>query len=157
MAEPKSITIEDARLIWRNFAGAQKTYNDPGKRNFHVILTEQMANEMRLDGWATKMKKPREEDGDPLYHLKVTVSFKGRPPKIVLITAITGKRTILDEESCGLVDIKKVDIILNQYPWTANGNEGIAAYLKTIFVIINEDELEIKYAEGQGDEDYEDD
>jgi hypothetical protein len=44
-------------------------------------------------------------------------------------------------------DIKTIDVMLNPYEWEVNGNTGVKAYLKTAFVTLNEDELELKYAE----------
>ena len=40
-----------------------------------------------------------------------------------------------------------MDLILNPYEWAVNGKTGVKAYLKSIFVTIQEDELERKYAD----------
>jgi hypothetical protein len=59
-------------------------------------------------------------------------------------------RTTLDEETCGLLDwaeMSNVDVILNPFDWEVNGKKGRKAYLKTLFVHILEDELELKYAD----------
>jgi hypothetical protein len=44
-------------------------------------------------------------------------------------------------------DFAKVDLIMSPYKYDVNGNQGVSAYLKTIFVTIREDELEQRYAD----------
>ena len=143
-----TLLIEDARLIFRNFAGKEGKYNREGDRNFCVLLDEQHASELDADGWNIKALRAREE-GDPEQpYLQVSVGFKGRPPKIVMITS--KGRTTLSEEEIELldwVDIKKVDLIVRPFNWEVSGKTGVKAYLKSFFVTIEEDELELKYAD----------
>jgi hypothetical protein len=145
-----TVMMEGVRIIFRNFAGKEGQYNREGDRNFAVLLDESIANTMAEDGWNIKWLKPREEDEDdtPQAYLPVSVNFKGRPPRIVLITS--RGRTNLDEdtiESLDWVDILNVDLIVRPYEWTVNGKSGIKAYLQSIYVTIEEDPLEIKYSE----------
>jgi hypothetical protein len=147
MAPKNDITIENARIIFRNFAGEERLFNDEGKRNFTVVLDEELGAQMERDGWNVKRLKPREENEEGDLALKVTVSFKGRPPRLVMITS--RGRTVLDEESATLLDwaeLESVDVILNPYNWDVSGKQGTTAYLKTIYAIIREDDLERKYA-----------
>jgi hypothetical protein len=56
----------------------------------------------------------------------------------------------LGEDECILLDwadILTVDLIIRPYHWNVNGRTGVKAYLKSIFVVINEDYLELKYAD----------
>ena len=140
-------TLEDVRIIFRNFSGKGDAFNKEGDRNFNIILDEATAEAMRADGWNVKTKDPREEGDDPLHLLKVDVSYKARPPRVVMITS--RGRTNLDESGVGALDwvnIKNVDLILNPYAWSVNGKSGIKAYLSSIYVTIEEDALEQKYS-----------
>lgn len=59
-------------------------------------------------------------------------------------------RNHLGEDEIELLDwadIKMVDMIVRPYEWAVNGKTGIKAYLQSIFVTIEEDALELKYAE----------
>jgi len=142
-----TVKIEDARLVYRNFQGAEGPYNRAGDRNFSVVLDPEVAEKMLADGWNVKFSNPREEGDEPWPYIQVSVSYKAKPPKIVMITS--AGRTQIDEstvDALDFVDIKLVDLILNPYAWTINDKSGIKAYLKTMFITIEEDELERKYA-----------
>lgn len=142
------VTIEDARIVFRNFAGNAGKFNREGDRNFAVLLPPDIAEAMAADGWNVKTLAAREEGDDEQPYVQVTVSYKGRPPHIVLITS--QNRTALDEgtvELLDVVDIEKVDLIVNPYEWElASGANGVKAYLKTMFITIREDELQLKYS-----------
>ena len=142
------IMIEDAKVVFRNFAGKEGMYNREGDRNFCVLLDEEIAKQLDADGWNVKALRAREE-GDPEQpYLQVSVGFKVRPPRMVMIGAISGRRTELDEETCEVldwVDIRTVDLTIRPYAWEVNGKGGIKAYLQTIFVTIEEDPVELKY------------
>lgn len=168
---PKPVTFYDARLIWPNFSGVEKRYNDAGDRNFHIVLDEPTYQAMLSDGWNVKVKEARklvngesvpDPDAEPLYVLKVDCGFNpnARPPKVVLVTAGGRKQTILGVHPDGtqhpdeinvldLVEREKVDVIITGGVWGPNrdGEYGIKAWLKTIYVTQREDELELLYAE----------
>lgn len=155
------VTMRGVRLVFRNFRGEKGKYNQEGTRNFGVIIPDQEVNGRSLaevmadDGWNIKVLKPREEDAEegelPVPWLPVEAAFnKGRPPQCFLIT--DRGRTILTEETVSLLDgadIVNVDMIVNpsRYKIEATGRQGVKAYLKSIYVTIEEDELEREYAE----------
>lgn len=154
MAAPKedTVLVENADIIFRNFAGREGPYNSVGDRNFCLLLDRELEQRLRREGWNVKELKAREEGDTPRPYIQVTVNYKkGRPPRCVMITS--RGRTDLGADEVEIFDyaeIKKADIILNPYSWDVNGNHGIKAYLKTAFVTINEDELELKYADMPG-------
>ena len=142
-----TVIMEDVRIIFRNFAGKEGMYNREGDRNFAVLLDEDVAEVMAKDGWNIKMLKAREEGEQEQAYLQVSVNFKGRPPRIVMITS--RGRNHLGEDEIELLDwadIKMVDLIVRPYEWAVNGKTGVKAYLQSIFVTIEEDALELKYS-----------
>lgn len=141
--------IEDARLVFRNFAGAEGPYNREGDRNFCVLLDPETAENMLRDGWNIKFLKSREEGEIDQPYIQVTVGFgKGRPPKLVMITS--KGRTDLGEDECEIFDwcdISVADLIIRPYNWSVGGRGGVKAYLKSLFLTVREDELDLKYAD----------
>ena len=143
-----TIRIDNAVLLFRNFEGRETMYNVKGNRNFCVALAPENAEQMANIGWNVKQTKPGEEGEPGTFYFQVAVGYKIRPPKIVLISS--AGRTHLNEDSVEVLDwadIANADLIARPYHWSMpSGATGIKAYLQTLFVTINEDELERKYA-----------
>lgn len=145
--EAKTFMVEGARLVYRNFSGKETMFKPSGTRTFSVVLDKKTADQMAADGWNVKCKPAREDDEEEFCHIEVTIGYKVRPPKIVLIT--DNGRTNLTEETVGMLDwadVRNVDFIAREYAWEVGGKSGIKAYLQSMFVTIEEDELERKYA-----------
>lgn len=142
----KNVVMEDVRIIFRNFAGKEGMYNREGDRNFAVLLDPDVAQAMEKDGWNVKMLKAREEGDEEQAYLSVSVNFKGRPPEIIMRTS--RGRNHLGEDEVELLDwadIRTCDLIVRPYEWVVNGKSGVKAYLKSIYVTIEEDALQLKY------------
>ena len=145
----KNIVAEGARIGFKNFSGKEGQYNPAGRRNFcWFIDDEKLANTLIDDGWNVRFLKPREDNEKPQPYLQVAVEFKNFPPKIMMITS-RGKSKI-DESEVNILDwaeITNVDLIIRPYNWEVNGKSGTKAYLKALYVTIEEDEFESKYAD----------
>lgn len=145
-----TILIENARIIFRNFEGKEGPYNRAGDRNFCVLLDEDLASKLVADGWNIKALRAREEGEPEQPYIQVSVGFKVRPPKMVMIGSISKNRNELDEDSCAVldwVDIRTVDLIIRPYHWVVREDSGIKAYLQTIYVTVEEDFLDLKYSD----------
>lgn len=148
----------DRDVIWRNFAGAERDFNDEGDRNFNLVIKADLAEQLKEEGWNVKVRPPRMEGAEPTYHLPVKVKFGKYPPKVNLVTknGVDHKgNTIynvneLDEETVKLVDITEfecIDLMISPYNWTnRRGESGITAYLDEFWGVVKENEFASKYS-----------
>lgn len=126
------LQIDDARIIYRNFAGEATKFNREGDRNFAVVIPDQETADALIDaGWNVKIKPPREDGESPFMFLPVKVKFNDRGPVIYLRTGT--RRNKLDEESISCIDdidIESADLDIRPYDWDVNGKQGRTAYLQ---------------------------
>lgn len=126
------LQIDNAHIIFRNFAGEASKYNREGDRNFALRIFDQGIADKLLDlGWNVKIKPPREEGEDPFMYLPVKIKFNDYGPKVYLKSG--SNRVTLDEESISCLDnieIENADLDIRPYDWEVNGKQGRTAYLQ---------------------------
>lgn len=143
-----NLVIENCRITFKNFSGKETKFNPAGRRNFAVVLDEDTARKLRDDGWNVKIRPSRDDDDEVFCTMSVAVRFDNKPPKIFLIAG--KKKTELDEDSVSALDyaeIVNVDLVISPSRWEVSDKSGIKAYLKSMYVTIEEDELAAKYSE----------
>ena len=151
------VQIDEARIIYRNFAGAPSKFNREGDRNFAVVIEDQdIAEALTEKGWNVKIKPPREEGDEPFMFLPVKVKFNDRGPRVYLQNSLGGRnRVTLDEDTVGIldnVDITNVDLDIRPYDWDVQGKTGRTAYLQSICVTQEVDRFLDRYAEQESPE-----
>ena len=151
------VQIDDARIIYRNFAGAPSKFNREGDRNFAVVIDDQdIAEALTEKGWNVKIKPPREEGDEPFMFLPVKVKFNERGPRVYLQNSLGGRnRVTLDEDTVGIldnVDITNADLDIRPYDWDVQGKTGRTAYLQSICVTQEVDRFLDRYAEQESPE-----
>jgi len=145
--EKMEVRIDDARIGFKNFAGAEGKFNPAGNRNFCVFLNTDIGKQMEADGWNVKwLNSNPDEDPQPI--IQVKLNFGNYPPNIVLVS--DEKMTRLVEDNVNVLDfaeLDQVDLILRGYEWKVSGKTGIKAYLKTGYFVLVVDELAKKYSQ----------
>lgn len=147
------IEIQDAHIFNLNFSGVEDQYNPAGRRNFCVEVPDDMVDTLRADGWNVKDGKPKKnnpEESWPAF-MKVNVSWKNprKQPEIYMVTS--KKKIELNERTIGRLDsadIQRVDLLIDPSYWERqDGSFGYSAYVKTMYVVINEPSFAERYAD----------
>lgn len=150
-----NLSMGDVDLIFCNFSGKPTKINPTGGvREFGIVLDPDNAQALSDEGWNVKeyISKHAEPEDGPTYYLPVSIRFDVFPPNIWFITS--RNRTRLVENTVGMIDnmlndISNVDVVIRPYNWgpNARGESGVKAYIKTMYVTVEEDEFYEKYAD----------
>lgn len=143
------VSIDHARLVFRNFSGQPGKFNAAGRRNFCVLLDDPiLVQRMLEDGWNIRYLRPRDDTEEPQPYLQVAFSYDKYPPKIWLISG--GKKTLLSEDMVDLLDLAElsnVDLVLRPYNYNVSGRRGVKAYLKFMYATLAEDDISARYVD----------
>lgn len=144
------VLIDDAKILWPNFAGARGRYNQEGDRNFRVVVDDQEIADALMDRGCNLKIKESEEPGDlPFMYFEVKVSYRFDPPVVYLRSG--SSRVQLNEDTIGTldrVDMLRVDLDIKfGREWTQNGITARTAYLDKMEVIQEVDRFAARYAE----------
>ena len=85
------------------------------------------------------------KDGETRFFIKVLVKFEKYPPMVLMTTS--RNQTELDDSSIGTldkVDIEKFDLVISPYTYDRENNKK-SAYLKAMYVLVEEDDFEAKW------------
>lgn len=153
-----SVVIPDQRMTldeMRNVEGLfREAYVTDGVDGPTLMIdgteTYTYAEALQALGWNVKINPPREEGDSPFIHLPVKVKFNDRGPNIYVISGNTKRE--LNEGTVSMVDdidILKVDMDIAASRYDVNGNTGISAYLRTMFVVKAVDRFADRYPDAE--------
>lgn len=151
------LVLENAEILsgpFRNFSGVEGRYNMEGKRNFCVVIPDDMAEQLKEDNWNVKILKPREEGDPSKYYIKVNVNYSSKvAPRIF---KCKGNKVIceLPEQHIGRLDTKKIlhaDLTVNSYQYDPD-IPNVTAYLEELYVELEDSPFNYKFAEEESPE-----
>lgn len=139
-----NITIRNAQIIFRNFAGRPGRFNAEGVRSFSVVIDDlDFADQLKADGWNVKGGGEDDEGNPRNPYLPVAVSFDPYPPRIKQFQDGGGEVNI-DATNAFMLDdaeIEYCDMVIRPYNWKRDDGSygGVKAYLKDLKVVTRRD------------------
>ena len=128
----RTITIKDARLIYKNFSGAPDAFNRNGVQpNFSVIIPEEDVGYYR-DDLLLNVKERITKEGDVFHYLRIKV---GKYACIYLGDDATNL-SMLEPDEYPMLDqirLSKCDLSISPSSYTSGGKSGTTVYLSEMF------------------------
>lgn len=125
--------IDDGRTVFNRTFCVELHENDPDYSYGNDILRIQ---DLIDDGWNVYRLDPKDEGGEPLYMLRVKVTFGQYPPAIKMTTP--SGEVDLNEETISELDrseILNARMVIRPYEYKKG---KIAAYLKTLYLVVSD-------------------
>jgi hypothetical protein len=141
--------VRNAQIQFANFGGLQTQFNNAGKRNFKLIVDEELGNELREQGVYVSELKQRDELDPIRYSVKIGVYPTS---DINLVSGHTVQPLTLD--TCGVIDMEmrkghvrngevKLEFHVSENRQLAK--PAIYLRLDTLYVPINKSKLTEEY------------
>ena len=128
----RTITIKDARLIYKNFSGAPDAFNRNGVQpNFSVVIPEEDVGYFR-DDLMLNVKERITKEGDVFHYLRIKV---GKYAEIYLGDDGTNL-SLLEPDEYPMLDgirLSKCDLSISPSSYTSGGKTGTTVYLSEMF------------------------
>lgn len=144
----RKLEFEDAHIIFKNFEGRADRYNAEGKRNFNVILNQEEAIALKERGFTIRMLRPRSEEDEPTFAVKINVSFREGSDKNPILGLIkNGEKHLLGANEAKLLDqleLEGIDFSVHTYEWDKE-NHKFSGYLDEFYATVVESALDRKY------------
>lgn len=153
--------VDNAELIWTNFAGLENDFNRKGKRNFNWLIPNPEWGQILAErGFNIRHRSVRDGfDGDEFDHLKVDIAYeteKGEPiedinpewyPRIYILND-DDEAIPIEKDALAILDGKTILYALFEFrphDWNVGGKTGTSAKLKRLFIKIRKDPLEGRF------------
>ena len=149
MAKPKyePIELQDATLLFPNFAGVPNQFNKAGDRNSCVLIDDALAGQLSAIGWNVRIGKSSDPDVIPGKFISFTVNTDAKfPPRLWLIRQ--GRRPeLMAPEDFNILDFarfKSVSLKINHYIWQEKPQK-VSGFLEEGFFELQPDPLRDRY------------
>ena len=134
--------IKNAKIICKNFKGAERQYNPEGKRTFCVVLDIPTDEVMKLEeaGWNVRILKPSEDYPEGGYMISVEARFKPYSP-VIWIRRNGGAEMMMNEATISELDnmsFQKVDLKISG---SAYEPHKIKAYLREMYADVEVNQM----------------
>lgn len=91
--------VKGARILFPNFEGIEQDYNQAGKRNFRLMLSEDLADEMVRRGVNVRFREARDETEDDQRLIKVGIY---QDAEIRLLSGKAMTRVLIENDERGI-------------------------------------------------------
>lgn len=138
MFEDGSIEVNNAVIVWKNFAGNANRFGNT-TREFSLVVSQDFAEELIKKGWNVKSYSNGE---DEMLYITIKVNMESAfPPSVVLFTDFHGKKTRTNLDETTIADLDKIRIVPESTSLSVNGYRSkmfpdkVTGYLKKLYVI----------------------
>lgn len=158
--------LVDFGILFCNLEGRAEDFNNQGARNFRLKFNDaDFAKSLADDGWNIKIYTPKNDDYDPYYYLTVKAKFRvdgaavRQDPEIHMINSkndiLLGAQNMADlDAKFRAREVNACDLVIRPYYWS-NSNmgsgDGITAYLKQMWAVVNDNPFAERYADRNDD------
>jgi hypothetical protein len=135
----KTVKVENARIIFRNFSGKERKNNEEGERTFCVVLDDSTAKELSKSKWDVKWFNDVKQDDVSIPYLQVTINPNAFFPSVIIVEKDC--RRIFNEDTVPMLDkikIKSANVTMNGYSWVVGNHRGVKVYLEELIATIEE-------------------
>lgn len=158
--------LVDFEILFCNLEGRADGFNNQGARNFRLKFNDDdFAKSLADDGWNIKIYTPKNDDYDPYYYLTVKAKFRvdgatvRQDPEIHMINSkndiLLGAQNMADlDAKFRAREVNACDLVIHPYYWTKSNmgsGEGITAYLKQMWAVVNDNPFAERYADRNDD------
>lgn len=145
--------VKGTEIKFRHFSGDKDKYHAQGERDFNVAISDDIAEELIINGWRVKAAKEKiGDDGEPVRYsamIKVKANYdSARPPKITRYTS--NGHVEIDEDIVKDMDVDEIEsaaLIITPYLSKTSVDGKFTAYLDTMRYKIEDDPFAGLYEE----------
>lgn len=127
--------LDDCRLKFKNFAGAEGMYNNAGERSFQLSLEPEDYEILKEKGFPVKAKQVEDTT---YFSMTVKLGWTNRDGSVYgpdIYLDANGKRTKIGPDEAGRLDklgLTNVNMDVRLFHWTKGAKEGNSCWLNAM-------------------------